>query len=122
MQQENERMKLKDGRTLSYAVYGSPVPQKTIVFMHGCQSSRYEGKLWHSACALHNVRIIAPRPSWQRPINLPNQPPYPRLACRCACPGRPPQDPQLLRTGCIWRRTLRTGLREGDIEGPLDER
>ncbi|RYO02036.1 hypothetical protein AA0120_g881 [Alternaria tenuissima] len=60
MQQENERMKLQDGRTLSYAVYGSPVPQKTIVFMHGCQSSRYEGKLWHSACALHNVRIIAP--------------------------------------------------------------
>jgi pimeloyl-ACP methyl ester carboxylesterase len=60
MQQENERMKLKDGRTLSYAIYGSPVPQKTIVFMHGCQSSRFEGKLWHSACALHNVRIIAP--------------------------------------------------------------
>ncbi|KAI4922316.1 hypothetical protein J4E90_000745 [Alternaria incomplexa] len=60
MQQENERMKLKDGRTLSYAIYGSPMPQKTIVFMHGCQSSRYEGKLWHSACALHSVRIIAP--------------------------------------------------------------
>jgi pimeloyl-ACP methyl ester carboxylesterase len=60
MQQENEHMKLEDGRTLSYAIYGSPVPQKTIIFMHGCQSSRYEGKLWHSACALHNVRIVAP--------------------------------------------------------------
>ncbi|KAF1836206.1 alpha/beta hydrolase fold domain-containing protein [Decorospora gaudefroyi] len=60
MQQENERMKLEDGRTLSYAIYGSPVPQKTVFYLHGFQSSRYEGKLWHSVCAKHHVRLIAP--------------------------------------------------------------
>jgi pimeloyl-ACP methyl ester carboxylesterase len=57
---ENESMKLKDGRTLSYAIYGSPVHCKTIIYMHGFPSSRYEGKLWHSACAKHNIRLIAP--------------------------------------------------------------
>jgi pimeloyl-ACP methyl ester carboxylesterase len=65
MQQENESMKLHDGRTLSYAIYGSPVPQKTVIYMHGFPSSRYEGKLWHSACAKHNIRLIAPdRPGY----------------------------------------------------------
>jgi pimeloyl-ACP methyl ester carboxylesterase len=60
MQQENESLKLENGRTLSYAIYGSPVPQKTIIYMHGFPSSRYEGKLWHSACARKHIRIIAP--------------------------------------------------------------
>jgi pimeloyl-ACP methyl ester carboxylesterase len=60
MQQENESFKLKDGRKLSYAIYGSPVPQKTIIYLHGYPSSRYEGKLWHSSCATHNIRLIAP--------------------------------------------------------------
>jgi pimeloyl-ACP methyl ester carboxylesterase len=60
MQQENERLKLDDGRTLSYAIYGSPVPQKTVIYMHGFPSSRYEGKLWHSACAKKHIRLIAP--------------------------------------------------------------
>ena len=60
MQQENACLKLKDGRKLSYAVYGSPVPQKTVIYLHGHPSSRYEGKLWHSSCATHNIRLIAP--------------------------------------------------------------
>ncbi|EUC45005.1 hypothetical protein COCMIDRAFT_5759 [Bipolaris oryzae ATCC 44560] len=60
MQQENESLKLLDGRKLSYAIYGSPVPQRTIIYLHGYPSSRYEGKLWHSSCATHNIRLIAP--------------------------------------------------------------
>ena len=57
---ENESIALNDGRTLSYAVYGSPVPRTTIMYMHGFPSSRFEGKLWHSACAKHSIRLIAP--------------------------------------------------------------
>lgn len=57
---ENEAVKLRDGRMLSYAVYGSPVPRTTIVYMHGFPSSRFEGKLWHSACTQYNIRLIAP--------------------------------------------------------------
>jgi pimeloyl-ACP methyl ester carboxylesterase len=57
---ENESVKLSDGRTLSYAVYGSPVPRKTVIYMHGYPSSRFEGKIWHSACTKHGVRLIAP--------------------------------------------------------------
>lgn len=57
---ENESVKLSDGRTLSYAVYGSPVPRTTVVYMHGFPSSRFEGKIWHSACTKHGVRLIAP--------------------------------------------------------------
>ncbi|EDU46020.1 MhpC hydrolase or acyltransferase alpha beta hydrolase superfamily [Pyrenophora tritici-repentis] len=60
MYQENESMQLEDGRTLSYAIYGSPMPRQTIVYLHGFPSSRYEGKLWHSSCATRNVRLIAP--------------------------------------------------------------
>jgi pimeloyl-ACP methyl ester carboxylesterase len=57
---ENESIKLSDGRTLSYAVYGSPVPRTTVLYMHGYPSSRFEGKIWHSACTKHGVRLIAP--------------------------------------------------------------
>ncbi|RMZ72868.1 alcohol dehydrogenase [Pyrenophora seminiperda CCB06] len=60
MYQENESMRLKDGRTLSYAIYGSPMPRQTIVYLHSFPSSRYEGKLWHSSCATRNVRLIVP--------------------------------------------------------------
>ncbi|KAF2024030.1 alpha/beta-hydrolase [Setomelanomma holmii] len=58
--QENESMKLADGRTLSYAIYGSPVPRITALYFHGFPSSRYEGKLLHSAATKHGIRIIAP--------------------------------------------------------------
>jgi len=57
---ENESLTLGDGRILSYAVYGSPVPRTTIIYMHGFPSSRFEGKLWHSACTKHGIRLISP--------------------------------------------------------------
>lgn len=57
---ENESIQLSDGRTLSYAVYGSPVPRTTIIYMHGFPSSRLEGKLWHSKCATRGIRLISP--------------------------------------------------------------
>ncbi|KAL6706583.1 hypothetical protein ACN47E_005339 [Coniothyrium glycines] len=57
---EDQSVKLPDGRTLSYAVYGSPVPRTTVIYMHGFPSSRYEGKLWHTACTKHNIRLVAP--------------------------------------------------------------
>ncbi|KAF3036461.1 hypothetical protein E8E12_006140 [Didymella heteroderae] len=57
---ENESMQLEDGRTLSYAAYGSPVPRTTVIYMHGFPSSRFEGKLWHSVCTKHMIRLIAP--------------------------------------------------------------
>lgn len=57
---ENESLKLQDGRTLSYAIYGSPVPRTSVVYMHGFPSSRLEGKLWHSACTKHGIRLISP--------------------------------------------------------------
>ncbi|KAL5115726.1 hypothetical protein ACEQ8H_006334 [Pleosporales sp. CAS-2024a] len=57
---ENESAKLPDGRTLSYAIYGSPMPRKTVIYMHGFPSSRFEGKIWHSACIRHGVRLVVP--------------------------------------------------------------
>ncbi|KAJ4382305.1 hypothetical protein N0V86_002639 [Didymella sp. IMI 355093] len=57
---ENENVQLEDGRKLSYATYGSPVPRTTVIYMHGFPSSRFEGKLWHSACTKHMIRLIAP--------------------------------------------------------------
>ncbi|KAF1841970.1 alpha/beta hydrolase fold domain-containing protein [Cucurbitaria berberidis CBS 394.84] len=57
---ENESMMLEDGRTLSYSLYGSPIPITTIVYMHGFPSSRFEGRQWHTTCTRHNVRLISP--------------------------------------------------------------
>ncbi|KAJ4377898.1 hypothetical protein N0V83_000728 [Neocucurbitaria cava] len=71
---ENESITLEDGRTLSYAVYGSPIPVTTIIYLHGFPSSRFEGRLWHPACAKHNVRLIAPdRPGSGRATFQPNR-------------------------------------------------
>lgn len=71
---EHERVKLGHGRTLSYAIYGSPIPRTTIFYMHGFPSSRFEGKLWHSACAKHNIRLIAPdRPGMGASTMQPNR-------------------------------------------------
>jgi pimeloyl-ACP methyl ester carboxylesterase len=71
---ENESIKLSDGRTLSYAVYGSPVPRTTVMYMHGFPSSRFEGKLWHSVCAKQSIRLIAPdRPGLGRSTYRPNR-------------------------------------------------
>ncbi|KAH8732580.1 Alpha/Beta hydrolase protein [Phaeosphaeriaceae sp. PMI808] len=71
---ENEKITLSDGRTLSYAVYGSPVPRTTAIYMHGYPSSRFEGKLWHSACTKLGIRLIAPdRPGNGMSTHQPNR-------------------------------------------------
>ncbi|KAH7077821.1 Alpha/Beta hydrolase protein [Paraphoma chrysanthemicola] len=57
---ESESVRLGDGRTLSYAIYGSPVPRTTVFYFHGFPSSRYEGKLLHSAAAKHSIRLVSP--------------------------------------------------------------
>lgn len=57
---ESETLPLSDGRVLSYAIYGSPAPKTTAFYFHAYPSSRKEGKLWHSAAAKLNVRLIAP--------------------------------------------------------------
>lgn len=57
---EHESLTLSDNRTLSYALYGSPVPRTTLVLAHSNPSSRLEGKLWHAACVTRNIRLIAP--------------------------------------------------------------
>jgi|TARA_R110002003_G_scaffold127_3_gene11883 pimeloyl-ACP methyl ester carboxylesterase len=57
---ESESVRLSDGRTLSYAIYGSPVPRTTVIYFHGFPSSRFEAKLLHSAAAKHSIRLISP--------------------------------------------------------------
>ncbi|KAH9877147.1 hypothetical protein IAQ61_002510 [Plenodomus lingam] len=57
---EHESFTLPDNRTLSYALYGSPVPRTTLIYSHSTPSSRLEGKLWHAACVRHHIRLIAP--------------------------------------------------------------
>ncbi|KAF2852269.1 alpha/beta hydrolase fold domain-containing protein [Plenodomus tracheiphilus IPT5] len=57
---ETESFTLPDNRTLSYALYGSPVPRTTLIYSHSTPSSRLEGKLWHAACVKHHIRLIAP--------------------------------------------------------------
>ncbi|KAF2246363.1 alpha/beta hydrolase fold domain-containing protein [Trematosphaeria pertusa] len=71
---ESESLTLSDGRVLSYAVYGSPMPQTTVFYFHAFPSSRLEGKLWHSAAARLNVRLIAPdRPGMGNSTFQPNR-------------------------------------------------
>ncbi|KAF1959616.1 alpha/beta hydrolase fold domain-containing protein [Byssothecium circinans] len=57
---ESEAHTLPNGRILSYAVYGSPVPKTTVFYFHAFPSSRKEGKLWHTAASKLHIRLIAP--------------------------------------------------------------
>ncbi|KAI8937333.1 hypothetical protein NX059_006539 [Plenodomus lindquistii] len=57
---DTESFHLPDNRTLSYALYGSPVPRTTLIYAHSMPSSRLEGKLWHAACVKRHIRLIAP--------------------------------------------------------------
>ncbi|KAH7123720.1 Alpha/Beta hydrolase protein [Dendryphion nanum] len=57
---ENESMELSDGRTLSYAVYGNTESDMAVIYMHSFPSSRYEGKIWHSACETRGIRLVVP--------------------------------------------------------------
>lgn len=60
MIRESEVVKLKDKRTLSYAVYGSPVPSTSVFYFHSFASSRKEGKIWHTAASRLGIRLVVP--------------------------------------------------------------
>ena len=60
MIRESDALTLKDGRVLSFAIYGSPVPSTSVFYFHSFASSRKEGKIWHTAAAKLGVRLVAP--------------------------------------------------------------
>jgi pimeloyl-ACP methyl ester carboxylesterase len=57
---ESDSLTLKNGRVLSYAIYGSPVPHTSVFYFHSFASSRKEAKIWHTAAAKLGVRLVAP--------------------------------------------------------------
>jgi pimeloyl-ACP methyl ester carboxylesterase len=57
--QESEATTLADGRTLAYAIYGSPSSSTTVFYFHGYPSSRIEGRLWHDTAQKLDVRLVA---------------------------------------------------------------
>jgi len=54
----NQQMKLRDGRMLGYAEYGSPQGEP-VFFFHGWPSSRLMGQLIDEAARKQEVRLIA---------------------------------------------------------------
>lgn len=57
---ESDSLRLEDGRVLSFATYGSPVPHTSVFYFHSFASSRKEAKIWHTAAAKLGVRLVAP--------------------------------------------------------------
>lgn len=57
---ESDSVTLPDGRVLSFAIYGSPMPHTSVFYFHSLASSRKEGKIFHTAAAKLGVRLIAP--------------------------------------------------------------
>ena len=55
-----QTLTLKDGRTLGYAIYGSPSAAATIFYLHGFPGARVEGALWleSSLSPAVNARLI----------------------------------------------------------------
>lgn len=80
----SKTLKLRDGRTLSYADYGPP-----IIYMHGFPGSRLEAALL-TRFTTTTARIIAPDRPGMGALDLPARPPPPRLARRHPRAGRPP--------------------------------
>jgi hypothetical protein len=73
-----EIIRLKDGRDLSYTVFGvkSPEPGKTIIYFHGFMSSRLEASVLHDKAIEIGVRIIAAdRPGYGESTHDPNRTP-----------------------------------------------
>jgi pimeloyl-ACP methyl ester carboxylesterase len=70
---ENEKIRLQDGRTLSYARYGVPGGSPVFYFTGG-NSSRFEGRWFEAAAALQNVDLVVPdRPGFGRSDFQPNR-------------------------------------------------
>jgi pimeloyl-ACP methyl ester carboxylesterase len=72
-------LSLADGRTLSYAVYGTTSSDAsactgTVFYFHGFPASRYEAAVFHAAAVAHGLRIVAPdRPGMGRSTLQPNR-------------------------------------------------
>ncbi|KAH8895216.1 alpha/beta-hydrolase [Thozetella sp. PMI_491] len=48
-----------EGRTLSYAIYGTESPNATTIFyFHGYPASRYEASICHPGASARNIRLI----------------------------------------------------------------
>ena len=53
---------LADGRTLGYAIYGcreSSSSRATLIYFHGCPSSRLEGAYFDAHCAALGIRLVS---------------------------------------------------------------
>ncbi len=59
MDNEKQTIRLKDGRTLGFAQYGS-ASGTPIFYFSGGNSSRLEGRWFAQAAQLHNVNLIVP--------------------------------------------------------------
>jgi pimeloyl-ACP methyl ester carboxylesterase len=57
--EENQQVRLPDGRLLGYAEYGEPAGL-AVFYSHGWPSSRYQAKLVHALATERGLRIIAP--------------------------------------------------------------
>lgn len=55
----NQQIKLKEGRMLGYAEYGT-AEGKPVFYFHGCPDSRLEARFWHNLATQLNVHLIAP--------------------------------------------------------------
>ena len=64
------RVRLRDGRNLAYAEYGTP-DGEPVLFFHGTPGSRFGGRLLAAAATRLDVRIVAPdRPGQGRSTYL----------------------------------------------------
>ena len=56
-----EILELKDGRALSYAVFGvkDPEPGNTIIYFHGFMSSRLEAAMLHDLALSLGLRVVS---------------------------------------------------------------
>lgn len=69
----DSRLRLADGRWLSYSEYGA-ASGKPVMYMHGGLSSRLDIAFAERICAERNVRLIAPdRPGMGRSDRKPNR-------------------------------------------------
>ncbi|KPM36343.1 hypothetical protein AK830_g10217 [Neonectria ditissima] len=51
---------LPDGRTLSYAIFGSTSPSHHVFYFHSYPASRLEGAMLHAAAASRAIQLICP--------------------------------------------------------------
>ena len=56
---ESLELRLKDGRTLAYAIYGEPAGRPAFYF-HGHPGSRLEGRFADGPARRHGIKLIAP--------------------------------------------------------------